>query len=261
MNSQFWAFEPVGAFIANIAPLRRAVLQLAVRGRLVPQDVTDEPARVRLAGRVLSPSLEDAPFALPGGWAWSSVSKLGHVLGGGTPRKDNAAFWDGDIPWVTPKDMKRDIIADSQDHITAAAVAGSSVKRVPPGALLMVVRGMILAHSFPTALTKTEVTVNQDMKALVPFDGTIGRFLLLVTKGLKPNVLSLVERSTHGTCKLPTDELFRLPLPIAPWAEQHRILARVDELMSLFHRLEERLAAARTTQGAFAAAAVHHLDA
>lgn len=133
--------------------------------------------------------------------------------------------------------------------------------RVPPGALLMVVRGMILAHSFPTALTTTEVTVNQDMKALVPFDGTVGRFLLLVTKGLKPEVLTLVERSTHGTCKLPTDDLFRFPMPIAPWAEQHRVVARVDELMGLLDRLEERLAAARTAHVAFAAASVHYLDA
>jgi type I restriction enzyme S subunit len=245
---------------SDIAPLREAILRLAVRGRLVRQDPADEPASTLLAGRAMSLSLEDEPFPLPRGWAWSSVDRLGHVLGGGTPSKNDASFWAGKIPWVTPKDMKRDLIADSQDHISEAGVAGSSVKRVPPGALLMVVRGMILAHSFPTALTTTEVTVNQDMKALVPFDGAIGRFLLLVTKGLKRDVLNVVERSTHGTCKLPTDELLGLPLPIATWAEQRRIVARVDELMDLLDRLEARLTAARAAQAAFAAAAVHRVE-
>jgi type I restriction enzyme S subunit len=176
------------------------------------------------------------------------LSQLGRVLGGGTPSKNDGAFWDGNIPWVTPKDMKREIISDSQDHLTEAAVTRSSVKRVPPGSLLMVVRGMILAHSFPTALTAREVTVNQDMKALVPFDEEIGRFLLLLTKGLKATVLRLVERSTHGTCKLSTDALFALPLPIAPWPEQRRIVARVDELMTLVERLDAARAARETTR-------------
>ena len=164
------------------------------------------------------------------------------------------------MPWVTPKDMKRDRIADAEDHITEAGIEGSAVKRVPPGALLMVVRGMILAHSFPVALTSREVTINQDMKALVPFDADLGPYLLVLMKGLKSVVLNMVERSTHGTCKLDTDDLFGLPLPIPPWTEQRRIVARVDELMQLLDRLEARLSAAKEAHTAFAAAAVHHLD-
>ncbi len=245
----------------DIAPLRQTVLDLAVRGKLVTQDPADEPARKRLAGRMSGLPSDEAPFTLPNGWEWSSISKLGGVLGGGTPSKSNSAFWGGQIPWVTPKDMKRDFIADSEDHVTESALTGSAVKRVPPGSLLMVVRGMILAHSFPTALTVNEVTVNQDMKALVPFDPVIAQFLLIATKGLKRSVLRLVERSTHGTCKLPTQALLALAMPIPPWVEQQRIADRVKELMRLLDRLEERLSAARGAHASFAAAAVHHLDA
>jgi type I restriction enzyme S subunit len=242
---------------SDIAPLRQAVLELAVRGRLVAQDRSEEPACVRLGERLLSTTPEAAPFTLPTGWAWSSIAKLGTIVGGGTPSKDNPVFWNGRIPWVTPKDMKRDIITDSQDHVSDAALTATAIKRVPPESLLVVVRGMILAHSFPTALTAAEVTVNQDMKALVPFDPTLGRYLLVATKGLKLDVLRLVERSTHGTCKLPSEKIFGLPLPIPPWTEQQRIVARVDELMALLDHLEERLASARTAHAAFAAAAVH----
>ncbi|MCC6620596.1 MAG: restriction endonuclease subunit S [Deltaproteobacteria bacterium] len=159
-------------------------------------------------------------------------------MGGGTPSKSNARFWDGEIPWVSPKDMKSDHIFDAQDHISAAALEGSATRLIPSGALLMVVRGMILAHSFPTAITRAAVAINQDMKALVPFRADLGPYLLTLTKGIKSRVLELVERSTHGTCKLPTGALLNLPIALPPLAEQRRIVARVDELMGLLDRLE-----------------------
>lgn len=230
----------------GIARLRELVLQLAVRGKLVPQDPEDEPAALLLARRVKPVSPEEQEFDLPSGWAWSSIGLLGELRGGATPSKQNARFWGGSIPWVSPKDMKRDFIADSQDHVTTAAFAGSSDKTIPAGSLLMVVRGMILAHSFPTAVTTAEVTLNQDMKALLPFTTKVSPYLLLVTKGLKRQFLSRVERSSHGTCKLPTPSLIELALPVPPLPEQARIVARVDELMALLDRLE----AARNTREA-----------
>ena len=224
------------------------------------QDPDDEPASVLLGKRSLE-TPDEPPFDLPEGWSWTNLGRLGEVRGGGTPSKRNPAFWEGPIPWVSPKDMKRDLIGESILTVTEAAISGSSVKRIPRESLLMVVRGMILAHSFPTALTTAEVTVNQDMKALLPFDVRIAPFLLVATKGHKRRVLDVVERSTHGTCKLPTTSLFALPIAVPPLAEQHRIVAKVDSLMTLLDDLEERLRAAHDTQAAFAAAAVHHMDA
>lgn len=244
---------------ADVEPLRQTVLQLAVHGRLVPQDPNDEPASVLLGGRTLMSG--SSKQTLPDGWSWATIVKLGKVRGGGTPSKKNTDFWDGSIPWVSPKDMKRDFIGESQDYITDAAVEASSVKRIPAGSLLMVVRGMILAHSFPIALTTAEVTINQDIKALLPFDKRLAPYLLLMMKGLRTEVLSIVKRSTHGTCKLLTDELFTMPVPIPPLSEQRRIVVKVDELMGLLERLEERLVSMTAAHDAFAAAAVDHLDA
>ena len=231
-------FDRVSESPAAVSRLRRFIFALAVRGKLVEQDPTEEPAELLLQRRTMSRTSVEELWPLPAGWAWSSLRLLGDSYGGGTPSKANSHYWSGVIPWVSPKDMKVDFIVDSEDHINETAVQESTVRLVPPGSLLMVVRGMILAHSFPTALTVVPVTLNQDMKALVPFRADIAPMLLLLTKGMQSEFLALVKRSTHGTCRLLTEDVFGMPLPIPPLAEQHRIVAKVDELMALCDRLE-----------------------
>jgi type I restriction enzyme S subunit len=237
--------------------LRQTILNLAARGRLVPQDNTEEPATATLGNRQIVLIATDTPWPLPAGWGWSTFAKIGTVFGGGTPSKADPGFWKGTIPWVSPKDMKTRVIRDAQDHITELAIQSSSTRLIPAGALLLVVRGMILAHSFPTALTEVPVTINQDMKAIVPFREDIGRMLLLVTMGMKPEILRLVQHSTHGTCKLLTDDLFGLPIPIPPLAEQGRVVAKVDELMAVCDRLESQLTTAQTENRRLLEAVLH----
>ncbi len=231
-------FDRVSKAPDAVPRLREWILRLTVRGRLVQQDAGDEPASKLLGKRVIRPAPGDESWVLPPGWAWSNLSFIGETIGGGKPSKSVPEYWAGDIPWVSPKDMKADRLTDAQDHISELAVENSTAKLIPPGSLLMVVRGMILAHSFPTALNSVPVTINQDMKAVVPFRPDLAEYLLLVTKGLKPEILRLVLRSTHGTCKLLTESLFSLPLPIPPMSEQRRIAAKVLELMTLCDRLE-----------------------
>jgi len=68
--------------------------------------------------------------------------------------RPNTAFWtNGNVPWVSPKDMKVEIIGETEDKVTAEAVEGSSAKYVPAGSVLMVMRSGILKHSFPVAVT------------------------------------------------------------------------------------------------------------
>lgn len=229
----------------QIKQLRQTILNLAVCGKLVPQDAADGPApafdRVTLEGSAL-------PFVLPTSWCWSRLSALGQLKGGGTPSKTRDDFWNGDIPWVSPKDMKVSYIEAAQLSITAAAIDDSAVNLLPSGAVLFVVRGMILAHSFPVALTRVPVTVNQDMKALVLKNPDMAEYLLRALKGLKPQMLAKVQRSTHGTCRLEGADYSDFPIPIPPLAEQRRIVAKVDELMALCDALEASLTAAQDTR-------------
>lgn len=115
---------------------------------------------------------------------------------------------------------------------------------------------MILAHSFPVAVTRVPVTINQDMKALTPFDSSVLPYLSLVCMGMKPEILALVERSTHGTCKIESAKIFSLPIPLPPLAEQARIAARVTDLRRLCADLRQRLTVSQNTRSLLASSLV-----
>ena len=223
--------------------LKQTILDLAVRGKLAEQDAGDEPAIKKPKGQIVK-----APFEIPANWQCVPLQALGRQLGGGTPSKSRSDFWEGPIPWVSPKDMKRDYLSDAEMGVTESALVGSSVKLIAPESLMFVVRGMILAHSFPVAIAKVPVTINQDMKAIELDQPPMADYLLRALKGLKPLMLARVERSSHGTCRLDAATYGTFPVPILPLAEQHRIVAKVDALMVLCDQLKTQLADAAQTQ-------------
>lgn len=160
---------------------------------------------------------------IPKHWNTRKMKFLVSTVGGMTPSKSVSQFWDGHIPWVSPKDMKVREIADSQDHITDAALEKTNICLIQAPAVLIVVRGMILARLFPTAVTKVPVTVNQDMKALTANRDLNADFLASLLTGIQRELLSLVEESGHGTRCLRTDSWTNFSIPLPPLSEQLRI--------------------------------------
>jgi type I restriction enzyme S subunit len=159
-----------------------------------------------------------------------SLGELVTVRGGGTPSKANPFFWEGSIPWISPKDMKSREITSSLDHISEEATLDSSAKLLAPGAILIVVRGMILAHTVPSAILRVPAAINQDLKALVPRKDLIPEYLCCALWALNSQLLALVEKSTHDTRKLETSKLLDFRIPIPPLSEQRRIVAYMDGL-------------------------------
>jgi type I restriction enzyme, S subunit len=165
---------------------------------------------------------------IPGYWPRVPLRYLVSFLSGGTPDKGNADFWSGGtIPWVSPKDMKVEVIDDSEDHITEAAVDGSATRIVPVGSVLVVVRGMILARTLPVAVTSAPLTINQDIKALVCGKRLLPDFLRIVLGGQSRLLLSLADSSAHGTKKLETEVLQRLEVPTPSLDEQRAIVDHI----------------------------------
>ncbi|PJG59887.1 restriction endonuclease subunit S [Aeromonas cavernicola] len=242
--------------LTGIKKLRELILELAVRGKLVPQDPSDEPASVLLEriaaekarlvkeGKIKKPkampeiSEEEKPFELPEGWEWCRLSELGVFFGGKTPSKMKSDYWGGDIPWVTPKDMKVDYIIESEDYVTDLAV-DDGLTLVKPNSLLFVARSGILRRKFPVAITTVTCTVNQDLKVLQPFDCGLTPYIHLMMKGFEQYILKNLTKVGTTVESLVFDEFSINPFILPPLFEQQRIVAKVDELMALCDQLEQ----------------------
>ncbi|MBR3371260.1 MAG: restriction endonuclease subunit S [Rhodobacteraceae bacterium] len=161
-------------------------------------------------------------------WETKPLGEVCKFIGGGTPSKQNPAFWGGNFPWVSPKDMKSEIVSDSIDHVTESAIEQSAAKRIPEGSLLIVVRSGILARTIPIAIAGRELTVNQDLKAMVPDKGLDRHFLAYFLRSAEGQLL---DRVTRGATvhKLDMPLIKSLPIPFPPLEEQRRIVAVLDE--------------------------------
>lgn len=168
-----------------------------------------------------------------------SASVTRSMGGGGTPTTTNSAFWNGSIPWVSPKDMKTDRILDTEDHVTEAAVASSPAKLFPSKAVLVVTRSGILSRTLPIAVTEVPVTVNQDLKALVPAYSLDPYYLAHALRAQTYEILKQCSKDGTTVASIDTEKLLRFKLPIAPESEQRRV---VDAIESFFTRLNDVVA-------------------
>jgi type I restriction enzyme S subunit len=152
---------------------------------------------------------------IPEHWEVMKIRSLAEVYGGMTPSKSAERYWTGDTPWISPRDMKKIEVTGSIAHISDAAVRETGIAVIPFPAVLFVVRGMILARKLPVAVTRIPVTLNQDMKGLVPRVGISAEYLAFILSGAQKEILGLVEEAGHGTKCLRTDSWasFEVPLP------------------------------------------------
>jgi type I restriction enzyme, S subunit len=185
-------------------------------------------------------------YPLPLGWTWMPLGGLGKWTGGGTPSKSNESFWtNGTVPWISPKDMKSDIVGQSQDTITEAAVDGSSAKYVDTGSVLMVLRSGILRHSFPVAVNDRTVTLNQDLRALTPDSGINPHYIARYLNRAARQILEECSKDGTTVNSIEVASLEKVLVPLAPPAEQKRIVARIDALFAEIDEGEAALAEAR----------------
>ena len=161
------------------------------------------------------------------------LGKCGKVLGGGTPAKDNASFWSGNIPWITAKEMWKPEIHDSQLKISEEALEASAAKLIPANSVLFVVRGSILFKRVPVSINRVPCTINQDMKAIVPHDDILADYLAHMMWGSNEELRGLVDTAGNSAGKLETDKWSAVQIPVPESKdEQRRIIARLDVLIT-----------------------------
>ncbi len=174
------------------------------------------------------------------------LAEMVSIRGGGTPSKSDPFYWNGSIPWITPKDMKVRELRDAIDHISDRATRETAAKIIKAGAVLVVVRGMILAHTFPSAVLRAPAAINQDMKALLPSKELLPEYLCALFWAFNSRILQSVEKSTHDTRKFETEKLLDTEIPVPPVNEQRRVVAELDVLqteVSALKRLQSETSA------------------
>lgn len=240
----------------GIKKLRELILELAVRGKLVPQDPNDEPASELLKriaaekaelvkqGKIKKQkplpeiSEEEKPFELPEGWEWVTLATVGEIVGGGTPKSDNPQFWaKNSIKWITPADLyglKGKYITSGARDISPAGLSNSSARLMPKGSVLFSSRAPIGY----VAIADAELSTNQGFKSCVPYIKEsaeyIYYFLLASAKKIDAEASGTTFKEVSGAI------VSKILLPLPPLSEQLKIVSRANELMSLCDQLEQQ---------------------
>lgn len=166
---------------------------------------------------------------VPTHWVLLKVKAFTQFCGGGTPSRDNPAFWNGDTPWVSPKDMKFERIKGAEEYITDEGLLNSSSSLVDPGRLLMVVRSGILKHTIPVAINDVPVALNQDMKALrFKEELANSEFFLRWVQGLNDVLLLAWAKQGATVESIEHNYLAETLVPLPPLSEQSAIAVFLD---------------------------------
>lgn len=175
---------------------------------------------------------DEIPFEIPESWEWVRLRDLADFAGGKTPStSDKSNYEDNGILWVTSKDMKRDFIDSTL--ITLSKKGASDLTLFKPGTILMVARSGILRRMLPVAMLKEAATINQDQKAICPFDVSVSLWLLVYLKASDIRIRRGCSKAGTTVESIVFGKVKTLLVPIPPLAEQRHIAERVSELVSL----------------------------
>lgn len=220
----------------QIKTYRQSVLKSAFEGKLTSKK-EDENLMM-----VAEPNLEYGDIKLPNNWKYLKLRDLGEWKGGGTPSKRIEKYWtNGDVLWVSSKDMKFKVINDSIDKITSEAIGNSSAKIISEGALLFVMRSGILRHTFPVAIAGKELTVNQDLQTITPNDSVISEFLYWYIINKNQDIREKCSKDGTTVESIDSISLKEYQIPIPTLNEQKEIISEIESRFSVADKLEESI--------------------
>lgn len=175
------------------------------------------------------------------GWKTSTVEDAcDEIYGGGTPSKSHPEYYEkGDIPWVSSKDMKTDVIYDSKIHINQFGVDNSTARMVPANSVIMVIRSGILKHTLPVAINAVPITVNQDLKVFIPNGNILTRFLAVQFKMHEKDILSGVRAVTADNIEF--NSMKQREIIVPPLELQQRFLDFAEQIDKLKVAVQKRL--------------------
>jgi type I restriction enzyme S subunit len=258
-------FDTLFTTEASIDELKQTLLQLAVMGKLVPQDSNDEPAselfkRIQVEkakliaeGKLkkekpLEPISEDEHFfELPIGWEWIRVGSLGNWGAGATPLRSVSSYYGGSMPWFKSGELIADFIDVAEEMVTDLALKECSLRLNQPGDVLLAMYGATIGKA---SILKIAGTTNQAVCACTPNGSIFNRYLLLMLKAMKSNFVG--QGAGGAQPNISREKIIATLTALPPLAEQHRIVAKVDELMALCDQLKTLIQQVNKQQQAIA---------
>jgi len=171
-------------------------------------------------------------------WMISELGRCGKWQGGGTPSKSISSYWNnGDILWVSPKDMKSRHISDTQQKITKEGVENSPAKITGDKAVLFVIRSGIIRRILPIAIAVPGITVNQDMQALMPSEHSV-EFLYWYCEANEQEIRHTCSKDGTTVESIEVAELKKFPVPVPNYDEQKEIVKLVEAQISVIENFE-----------------------
>ena len=252
--------------------LRQKILDLAIRGKLVPQDPSDEPASVLLEriraekqkmvkeGKLKAKDIKndsiiyvgednlhyekfadgsvkyiekEIPFDLPEGWAWARLKDIGKWKSGATPSRKCLEYYDGDIPWVKTGDLNDDYIRDVPEKISEKALKETSVSLIPGDTVLIAMYGATIGK---LGITTCDVTTNQACCACCSLNGLSRDFLFYFLMQYKSEFVAMGVGGAQPN--ISKEKIVQVIVPIPPIEEQNRITAQISKLFACIEAIE-----------------------
>ena len=245
-------FDTAFAAPDGIKKLRKLILTLAMQGKLVAQDPNDSPAsqllkkietekkRLVKEGKIKAPKLlpeikpEEVPYALPQGWEWARLGEIGVWKSGSTPSRTDSRYYGGNIPWVKSGEVKQGRITQTEESITELALEECSLSLNPKGSVLVAMYG---ANIGEVGILDTEATTNQAVCACNTYTSFDEKYLLNLIASLKPYFIS--QGAGAAQPNISREKIVVTLFPLPPLLEQHRIVAKIDQLMARCDELEK----------------------
>ena len=255
-----------------VTKAKSKILDLAIRGKLVPQDPNDEPASALLEricaekeelikqGKIKHDKKEsiifkgednsyyekingevrcidsEIPFEIPISWTYVRLKHIGSIIGGGTPKTNISKYWNGDIPWLTPADFssyKEMYVSCGGRNITKEGLYSSSAQLLPKNSILYSSRAPIGY----IAIASNPVSTNQGFKSVVPYNADMSQYLYFC---LKARTNDIVLRATGTTFKeISGSEMAETIIPVPPLTEQKQICSKVRYLLNIISDIEK----------------------
>lgn len=246
------AYEKLEQFNAKFPEdMKKSILQYAIQGKLVDQRSEEgtgaelykqmqaekqrliKEKKIKKEKPLAEITDDEIPFDIPETWIWIRVGDVGSWGSGATPPRTNPAYYGGSIPWLKTGDLNDGFIKEVPEFITELALEKTSVRLNPVGSVLMAMYGATIGK---LGILEIPVTTNQACCACIPYEGMYNKYLFYYLMSMRQTYIGMAEGGAQPN--ISKEKIVNSILPLPPLEEQHRIVAKLEEILPLCERLK-----------------------